>query len=81
MPRVALAPLITLALVSLPPLLPGQAPAPPPARTPGESAVELRSRRLGVMGTELFIEALGPDPARLEAASTPRWPRSVGSRT
>jgi len=67
-PRVALAPLITLALVSLPPLLPGQAPAPPPARTPGESAVELRSRRLGVMGTELFIEALGPDPARLEAA-------------
>lgn len=30
--------------------------------------LELRSRRLAVMGTELFIEVLGSDPSRLETA-------------
>ena len=30
--------------------------------------LELRSRRLEVMGTDLFIEVLGADPARLETA-------------
>ena len=33
-----------------------------------EGDLELRSRRLGVMGTELFIEVLGPDAEKLELA-------------
>jgi len=56
--------------------IPAPAPAPPPADgTAGsepdkaeEAKLELRSRRVGVMGTELFVEVIGPDIQVLESA-------------
>ena len=47
-----------------------QEPAREPRQVPSPSkdGLQLRSRTLGVMGTDLVIEVAGPDPAALEAA-------------
>lgn len=42
--------------------------APAPSKEPAAPADQIRSRELGVMGTSLEIEAIGPDPEQLDRA-------------